>query len=176
MLPGATVPEVAGPDTGAPALAQDDGSLVLPPKDVLVKFAGHLNSGGKADAATFGGNEFSEQVIARFNTDRRKLAAVATVSSNHTPDLQTIFSLRTDDGGAIVVGALTQKYTVAVKPGQPGAKVDPALAALAGGKVRFGKSFTRTAVEVVAFAVPKKGGGRIQVIAAQKGDIAAVAS
>ena len=176
MLPGATVPEVAAPDTGAPALAQDDASLAVTPKAVMTKFAAHLSSGGKADASLFKANEFSEQVVARFNSDRKRLAAVATVSSSHAPDLRTVFTLRTADGGAIVIGALTQKYTVAVKQGQPGAKVDPALAALANGKVQFGKSFTRTAVEVVAFAVPKRGGGPVTVIAAQKGDIAAVAS
>ena len=176
MLPGATVPEVAAPGTGAPALAQDDTSLAVTPKDVMTKFASHLSSGGKSEASLFKADEFSEQVIARYNTDRKRLAAAATVSSTHTPDLRTVFTLRTTDGGAIVIGALTQKYTVAVEQGQPGAKVDPALAALANGKVTFGKSFTRTAVEVVAFAVPKRGGGPVTVIAAQKGDIAAVAS
>ena len=176
MLPGATVPQVAAPDTGAPALAQGDSSLALSPKEVLTKFAAHLSSGGKADAATFKRNEFASQVVSRFNADKKRLAAAATVSSTHTPDLRTVFSLRTADGGAIVIGALTQKYTVAVKAGQPGAKVDPALAALAGGKVQFGKSFTRTAVEVVAFSVPKNGGEKAAtVVAAQKGDIAAAA-
>lgn len=176
MLPGATVPEVASPATGAEALAQDDDSLVMAPKDVLAKFATYLNTEGRTEGSAFKRNTFADQVVQRYLADRQKLKAVATVTSQHTPDLRTVFSLRTADGGAIVIGALTQKYTVAVKAGQPGAKVDPALAALAGGKVQFGKSFTRTAVEVVAFSVPKRGGGPVEVIAAQKGDIAAVAS
>jgi hypothetical protein len=176
MLPGATVPEVAPPDTGADALAQDDGSLAMAPKDVLTKFAAYLNSEGKTEGGSFKRNTFGDQVVQRFLQDQQKLRAAATVTSEHTPDLRTVFSLRTADGGAIVIGALTQKYTVAVKAGQPGAKVDPALAALAGGKVQFGKSFTRTAVEVVAFSVPKNGGEKAAtVIAAQKGDIAAAA-
>jgi hypothetical protein len=177
MLPGATVPEVASPATGAPALGQEDQSLALSPKDVLTRFATYLNTEGKTEGRTFRRNTFGDQVVQRYLGDRKKLAAVATVTSQHTPDLRTVFTLRTADGGAIVIGALTQRYTVAVKSGQPGAKVDPALAALAGGKVQFGKSFTRTAVEVVAFAVPKRGGeAAATVIAAQKGDIAAAAS
>jgi hypothetical protein len=176
MLPGATVPEVAPPGTGAGALAQDDDSLAMAPKDVLTKFADYLNSEGKTEGSSFKRSTFGDQVVQRYLSDREKLKAVATVTSQHTPDLRTVFSLRTADGGAIVIGALTQKYTVAVKAGQPGAKVDPALAALAGGKVQFGKSFTRTAVEVVAFSVPKNGGEKVAtVIAAQKGDIAAAA-
>jgi hypothetical protein len=176
MLPGATVPQVAGATVGAPALTQDDTTLVLPPRDVVAKFAAYLNSQGKQEGGTFQRNEFADQVISRFVNDRTKLKSAATVTSTHSPDLRAVFSLRTTDGGAIVVGALTQKYTVTVKRGQPGAKVDPALAALANGKVQFGKAFTRTAVEVVAFAVPKAGGGPVSVIAAQKGDVAAAAS
>jgi hypothetical protein len=176
MLPGATMPQVAPATTGAPALAQNDATLVQTPKDVVTKFATYLNSSGKQEAATYQRNEFADQVIARLAEDRKRLKAVATVTSIHQPDLRAVFSLRTADGGAIVIGTVSQKYTVAVKAGQPGAKVDPALAALAGGKVQFGKSFTRTAVEVVAFAVPKRGGGPITVFAAQKGDIAAAAS
>jgi hypothetical protein len=176
ILPGATVPEIGAGEAGAPALAQNDSSLALAPKDVLTKFAAYLNSAGTTENATFARNEFSDQVVDRFKDDKRKLAAAANVTSQHAPDLRTVFTLRTSDGGALVIGALTQKYTVAVKSGQPGAKVDPALAALANGKVKFGKSFTRTAVEVVAFAVPKRGGGAVRVVAAQKGDVGAVAS
>jgi hypothetical protein len=175
MLPGATMPEVAPATTGAPALTQGDATLVQSPKDVVTKFATYLNSSGTQEGTTFTRNEFADQVIQRLTEDRKRLKAAATVTSTHEPDLRAVFTLRTADGGAIVIGALTQRYTVAVKSGQPGAKVDPALAALAGGKVQFGKSFTRTAVEVVAFSVPKRGGGPITVFAAQKGDIAASA-
>jgi hypothetical protein len=176
MLPGATMPQMAPATAGAPALAQDDASLVQSPKDVVTKFATYLNSSGRQEGATFERNEFADQVISRLAEDRKRLKAAATVTSKHEPDLRAVFTLRTADGGAIVIGAVTQRYTVAVKAGQPGAKVDPALAALAGGKVQFGKSFTRTAVQVVAFSVPKRGGGPVTVFAAQKGDVAAAAS
>jgi hypothetical protein len=128
------------------------------------------------EGATFQRNEFADQVIARLAGDPQ--APQGRRHRDQHPRAGPAGRLHGAhrDGGAIVIGAVTQKYTVAVKAGQPGAKVDPALAALAGGKVQFGKSFTRTAVEVVAFAVPKRGGGPITVFAAQKGDVAAAAS
>lgn len=175
MLPGATLPETAAATNGAQALASNATGLEMSPRQVVEAFARYLNSSGKEGADDFAPNEFSDQVIKRLANDRKAQAGAATVTSTHTPDVQSVFALRTADGGALVIGQMTQKYTVKVKSGRT-VTVDPALGALAGGKTRFTKSFTRTATEVVAFGVPPRGTGPVNVIAAQKGDVSAVAA
>jgi hypothetical protein len=178
MLPGATLPEVAPSSTGAPVVSPDASGLVLAPKDVVPGYATYLNKRATAKGSeNFRRSTYSDQIVNRLLADQKGLKAVATVASTHSAVKGTPFALRTADGGALVIGALTQEYTIKVKKGKGKVGVtDPKLAALAGGKKEFGKSFTRTATEVLVFRVPPRGGGPITVIAAQKGDVKAVAS
>ena len=177
MLPGATLPEVAAPDSGAPVVAPDASGLVLAPKDVLPGYASYLNDAARAKGSdNFKRGTFSDQIENRLAADKKALKAVADVSSTHTVVTGDPLALRTKDGGALVIGALRQTYKITVKKGKGQVQVsDPDLAALDGGKKTFSKSFTRTAIEVLVFRVPPRGSGPITVIAAQKGDVAATA-
>jgi hypothetical protein len=177
MLPGATLPETAAATVGSAPVEPDAGGLVATPKEVLSGFAGYLNAGAKSTASKqFRRSVYSDQLLQRLAADRKALKAVATVSSTHTVGSSDPLSLRTADGGALVFGELKQEYVVTVKKGKGTVKVsDQDVAALAGGKTQFGKNFTRTAVEIVVFNVPPSGKGLITVIAAQKGDVKAVA-
>ncbi|MBT0772105.1 hypothetical protein KIH74_24390 [Kineosporia sp. J2-2] len=175
MLPGASLPETA---TDASVLGADTDGLLLSPKEALAGFAGYLNGEGKGDGAeNFRRSEYSDQLLQRLEADQKGLKEVATVSSKHVAVDETPLAMRTDDGGALVIGQLRQTYTVKVKPDSGKVKVkDADLAALAGGKdeLQFGKSFTRSAVEVVVLHVPAKDSKeRIRVVAAQKGDVEA---
>lgn len=171
LLPGATLPETAA---GSVQLAADADGLVLSPKEVLSGFAGYLNAGAKP-SEQFAAGVYSDQLTQRLAADTKALKAVATVSSRHRVGSAGPLAVRTADGGALVFGELQQTYTITVKKGKGTVDVsDKDLAALAGGKGKIKKSFTRTAVEIVVFDVPLRGKGSIAVIAAQKGDVKAV--
>jgi hypothetical protein len=178
MLPGATLPEVISSDTGAPVVSPDASGLVLAPKDVLAGYAEYLNKRALTpNSKNFRRSTYSDQILDRLAADQKALKAVATVTSTHSVVPGEPFALRTKDGGALVIGALSQEYKISVKKGKGTVGVSDAdLAALAGGKKSFSKSFTRTASEVLVFRVPPRGGGPITVIAAQKGDIEASAT
>jgi hypothetical protein len=176
MLPGATLPAVAAPTQGAPVLAGTDGTgLVSSPADALSRYADMLTRGAASpDAAAFATNTFTTQVSAQQQKDSTSLAKVAAVTSTHTaaPAPAPIFAVRTADRGALVIGQLNQKVSIVLKPGAGTVKVDdPDVAALAG-KSQFSKQVTRIATEVVALYLPPAGGGQIQVIAAEKADVA----
>ncbi len=175
MLPGATLPAVAPPATGAPVITADATGLVLAPKRVLSSYADYLNQSARSpDAKNFRRSTFSDQLSSTLIKDKKSLKAVADVTSTHTVVSGDPFALRTKDGGALVIGALTQNYTVTVKKGKGKVSItDSELSALSGGKKQFTKSFTRTAMEVLIFRVPASGSGPITLIAAQRGDIAA---
>jgi hypothetical protein len=173
LLPGASLP-----DTAQEALAEDADGLLLTPKEAIAGFAGYLNGEGKGKGAeNFRRSEYSDQLLQRLNADQEGLEQVATVSSKHAVAEEAPLAVRTDDGGALVIGRLRQTYTVTVKPDSGKVKVkDADLAALAGGKdeLQFSKSFTRSAVEVVVLHVPAKDSReRIRVVAAEKGDVEA---
>lgn len=177
MLPGATLPETAPPAVGAEMLPAGAPGLAATPEQVLGGFAAYLDAGAKATATRpFRRSAFSDEVVRQLAADRKELKQVATVSSRHTV-VGDPFAVRTKDGGALVVGRFEHRRVITVKKGKGTVKfADPALAALAGGKKQFKKKITRTAVEVVVFAVPPSGKGRITPIAAQKGDVKAVAT
>ncbi|GAA3619052.1 hypothetical protein GCM10022223_39840 [Kineosporia mesophila] len=175
MLPGASLPETT---TDPSMLTQDADGLLLAPKEAIEGFAGYLNGKGKGKGAeNFRRSEYSDQLLQRLEADEKALKEVATVSSKHVAVDENPLAMRTDDGGALVIGRLRQTYTVKVKSGSGKVKVkDADLAALAGSKdaLQFSKSFTRTAVEVVVLHVPAQDSKeRVRVVAAEKGDVKA---
>jgi hypothetical protein len=179
LLPGVTLPQVNSATTGAAAVSADSGGLVLAPKEVLSRFASYLNGGARTtSSAPFRRSVYSDQLLQRLAGDKKVAKKVGgTVSSTHSVVGGTSpLAVRTADGGALVIGELSQKYVVTVKKGKGSIKIDDAdLRALTGGKKSFSSSITRTALEVVVFSVPPRGKGQITVVAAQKGDVKATA-
>lgn len=175
MLPGASLPTVAAPASGAAVVAPDATGLVLTPRSVLTSYADYLNKNARSkDARNFRRSVFSDQLARALSKDITTLKSVANVTSKHTVIKGDPFALRTEDGGALVIGALTQDYTVTVKKGKGKVLIkDPDLAALSGGKKDVTKSFTRTAIEVLVFRVPRSGSGPITVMAAERGNVGA---
>jgi hypothetical protein len=175
LLPGASLPDLASPGTGTPLVDPDDGkSLVRPPSSVLSSYAQALMTG--STGGVFAPDQFREQVAGQAVHDRSSLGsgASANVTSVHRPTDDGLLALRTQDGGALVIGALEQLYRVTVL--QKGVvSLDPDLAALAG-VPRIGRRLQRTSVEVLAFHVPPAGRSTISVVAGAKTDISAIGS
>ena len=175
LLPGASLPDLASPTTGTPLAAPDDGKgLAHSPSAVLSGYAQALTAGSTGGG--FAPDQFREQVAGQAAADRRQLGAngSADLSSLHRPTSDGLLALRTQDGGALVIGALEQIYQVTVRP-NGAVSLDPDLAALAG-VPRIGRRLQRISVEIVAFHVPPTGSGTISVVAAAKGDVSAIGS
>ncbi len=176
MLPGATLPEAANTPSGVATLAPTGPGLNMTPAEVAARYADLLNRGRASDYRTaFADDDFRTQLNARLAADRKQIVAtaVATLTSTHSAVKGTGYTLRTVDGGALVIVELRQAYQVRVEPGRGAVKADPDLAALAGKEV-FSARLDRAAVEVLAFWVPSKGSSKpVRLIAASKGDVSA---
>jgi hypothetical protein len=175
MLPGARLPEVAPVGDGAPELSPDATGLVAGPKDVASQYADILTAGsGSRYARDFAPDVFREQVVRKVTGDRAKLLAVrGTVTSRHAVRMDPL-ALRTTDGGALVIVALTETYTVRLPAAAGSVKfADPVVAALAG-RSTFTSHVVQTSTELVAFSVPPESAReQIHVVAAAKTHISA---
>jgi len=81
--------------------------------------------------------------------------------------------LPTQDGGALVIGRVDQRYSVTVAPGRAAVRLDPQLAALTGRQV-VSRRLDRWSVEVLAFYVPKASrSAKVDLIAASRTDVVA---
>jgi hypothetical protein len=170
MLPGARLPEVAPVDYGAPELSPGVTGLVAGPRDVASRYADLLGAGsGSRDVKAFAPDVFREQVVHKVTGDRAKLLAVrGTVTSRHVVRADPL-ALRTTDGGALVIAALTETYTIRLPVAAGSVNVeDPVVAALAG-RSTFTSQVVQTSTELVAFSVPPAAArGQVQVVAAAK--------
>jgi hypothetical protein len=176
LLPGQSLPALTSPATGTPLVDPADGKgLVRSPSAVLSGYAQAITVGSTGGG--FAPDQFRQQVAGQAAADRRSLAvrATADVSSIHRPSTDGLLALRTQDGGALVIGALEQLYRVTVRPGKGQVSLDPDLAVLAG-VPRIGRRLQRTSVELLAFHVPPAGAGTITVVAAAKADVSAIGS
>ncbi len=176
MLPGATLPEAANTPSGVATLSPTGAGLSMTPAEVAARYADLLNRGrASAYLEAFADDDFRTQLNARLAADRKQIVAtaVATLTSTHTAVKGTGYTVRTADGGALVIVELRQAYQVRVEAGRGAVKADPDLAALAGKNV-FSTRLDRAAVEVLAFWVPSKGSTKpVRLIAASKGDVSA---
>jgi hypothetical protein len=178
LLPGASMPGLASPQTGTPVLAADAAQgLGLPPTQVLAQYGKALTTTTPGSQAQgFALDQFREQVAGQLAADRRTLGRIADVDTLHRPSADGLLALRTAEGGALVVAALEQLYEVRVRtPGRGVVTLDTDLAALAG-VPRVGHALQRTSVEMLAFHVPPAGKGQVTLVAAAKGDVSAVGS
>jgi hypothetical protein len=177
LLPGASLPDLASPTTGTPLVDPADGrGLAGSASSVLSAYAGALMTGSTGGG--FAPDQFREQVAGQAVADRRALGngRTAEVTSVHRPSDDGALALRTQDGGALVIGALEQLYRVTVPAGSGGTvSLDPDLAALAG-VPRIGRRLQRTSVELLAFRVPPAGRGAVSLVAADKEDVSATGS
>jgi hypothetical protein len=176
MLPGSTLPETAPVTVGSAPLAPGAAGLVRTPAEVMRRYTDLLNRG---DASPYQGDfapdAFRQELHQQLGADR---ATFRSAGAGEVTDLHRFapvgpFALPTQDGGALVIGRLDQRYRVAVAPGRTSVRLDPQLAALAARPI-ITTRLDRWSVEMVAFYVPKAGSsGKVTLIAASRTDVAA---
>ena len=124
LFPAVTLPAFPATDIGTEAVAPDDASLLVTPADAVARYMDVLTNGdASAFAAEFASDPLREQMAAQ----REKRSASATeIKGSYTlqfaPMDGALQTLRTSNGGALVVGAFTASETL---QGEQSAKISP---------------------------------------------------
>jgi hypothetical protein len=127
LVPGASLPPFAQPELGSAAVAPDDDtSLVRSPQDALAGYAEVLGKDADAKAAGAFDDDRLRQNLRTLATSQTSVADWAETKGkySYTAEVepsQGLRAVRTADGGALVLGALTG--TQAIEVGQEGAKI-----------------------------------------------------
>lgn len=124
LFPGVTLPAFPAATIGTEAVAPDDTSLLLSPAEAIAHYADVLTNGdASAYAAEFPTDPLREQMAAQ--REKRTASATeieGTYSLQFTPTDGVLQTLRTSDGGALVVGQITSTETL---QGEESAKISP---------------------------------------------------
>jgi hypothetical protein len=156
LFPSTTLPSFAAPTIGSEAVAPDDDSLLVTPTDAVAQYADVLNVGSSSSfAASFPDDSFRAQLAERAKVWNDALAPAAgkyTLTFTPDPD-QPVRSVRTADGGALVVGTMTSAESMTA---EDGAQVPPDTESV---KALFGSAGTTNVLkvgyrDVVAIYVP----------------------
>ena len=124
LFPGVTLPAFPATDIGTEAVAPDDTSLLLTPAEAVAHYADVLTNGDASPyAGEFGTDPLREQMAAQ--REKRTASATeikGTYSLQFSPTDGVLQTLRTSDGGALVVGQITSTETL---QGEESAKISP---------------------------------------------------
>lgn len=169
MGAGVQMPATAAPETGSAVLAPDEPGLLVTPTEALQQYADVLaNGAASAYAATFQPDTFRTSIEAARAATVAGVQAAGTATETYTPEPAPVVSLKTVDGGAIVVGQLTTVSTVTLTVAGGTIPIsDPFYAALTG-KPSAASNFVRTFTDVLVMYVPPAGStALVQLLAAE---------
>jgi hypothetical protein len=134
------------------------------------------NGAASAHAAAFAGDAFRTQILSEQDAERAAVAAFFAYQVAHTPRPDAVWSVRTEDGGAIVLAAFDVIRSFAVTAAGAKLPLPVDLAAMAGASEATQQA-TVTSLELVAFGVPPEGSEKpIEVLGGERGVLAATAS
>lgn len=181
MAGGATLPLTGGTDTGAAVLADDAPGLVATPVEALAAYGDVLTKGGGSpSAASFAQSTFTDTVGAVQAQTAKSLtvdcAGCFGYSVTHIPRTGEVWSFGTEDGGALVVGALDSTMRITANNGYK-MNLQPEFQAMSGAaQITVAGTFQH--VEVVALHVPPDGADdpTIKVVAVDRVPVAAAVS
>ena len=156
LLPGSTFPPLTQRDAAVqavPAAADDSGGLVSSPRQVLADYADVLTKGEASEHyAGFAQGAFTDTVLAEQDQQEAASGRFADFSVVHTPREDVLWSLRTADGGAVVVGVIDAVRTLAANAEGVTLNASPEVAALGGAPTSTKQSVTTA--ETVAVVIP----------------------
>ncbi|MEN9621004.1 MAG: hypothetical protein RL499_1197 [Actinomycetota bacterium] len=153
-------PEVAPASIGAPLLPSNTPLLSVTPDDVAVGYADLLLTGEESeffDLFQAEGDTLVEQIGAAAKAARRAaLPSTAAIAFSNAVGENEIFSLVTNDGGALVMLTITE--TERVTPTEAGAAVNaPAAVAALAGRAQSTTGIEATYGLQILFSVPPVG-------------------
>lgn len=171
---GIDMPMVANELVGAEGVSPDDDSLVMTPAEALSLYAKVLTSGGGADPDDkLADDPFTASRHDDIQTERTMLNEgvdqdeAATIREKYTVHEDEFAGLRTDDGGALVMGTLKSTRKVAVKERATVRVSEDNLYAKVIGTREFTSEYLREYGTHVALFIPSaEAGGPVQPIGA----------
>lgn len=121
IYPGTSLPALAAAEKSSPAVAPDDASsLLMAPADAVAQYVDVLTMGADSTfAASFTPDQFAQTMVqAREAQVQAAATANGTFTSTFAVDAgQPVHAVATSDGGALVMGALTQTDSIAIEEG-----------------------------------------------------------
>lgn len=163
---GIEMPMVPDQRVGSEPVAIDDAGLLMTPAEALALYAKVLSDGDGADPEDkLAPNPFQTVTHERIQAERAELNAgverdeAATIKEVYTVKEGEFAGLRTDDGGAIVMGTLTSTRTVDVKNRATVSYEQDNKYTRLIGKKDFTDSYVRTYGTTVAMYVPPADAG-----------------
>lgn len=111
MLPSSTTPTFPGAEIGTAFVTPDQAGLIATPTEVLGWLANVINSPEDEHAGSFLSDSYRDRVTQEVNELRSAAQAAGEVSSTWAPG-EIVFGVGTADGGALVMGTLTNTLTV----------------------------------------------------------------
>ncbi|WP_193104079.1 hypothetical protein [Brachybacterium sp. FME24] len=171
---GIEMPSVPNEVVGAEKVALDAEDLVMAPAAALELYAAVLTDGDRANPdGLLAADPFQTERHKQIQTERTELNGgvekdeAATIRETYAVKEEEFVGLRTDDGGAIVIGTLLSTRTVSIKDGATMRYGDDNLYTKVIGKKEFTKEYIRKYGAHVALFIPAKDSGEpIQPIAA----------
>jgi len=127
LLPGVTMPQFAEADLGSAAVAEDDTSLKTTPKDAIQQYASVLS----VDKKSKYNDNFADDDLRQFFRDYGKLQVNAinkeecdgAFKVGYEPTKSPVKAVRTADGGALVMAAMSSTETITAK--EEGCEIGP---------------------------------------------------
>ncbi|WP_245605894.1 hypothetical protein [Promicromonospora kroppenstedtii] len=127
LLPGVTMPQFAEADLGSAAVAADDESLKETPETVIKQYASVLT----VDKDSKYAGNFADDDLRQFFRDYGKLQVDAINKEDckgafevaYEPTKDPVKSVRTADGGALVMAAMISKETITAR--EEGCEIGP---------------------------------------------------
>ncbi len=182
MLPAATLPLAEPLRVGVPVPALDEaGDLMMSPAEAAAAYADLLSKGAASEfAASFAEDSFRTQVVTSQDAERKALTVTCkgcfTYAAAHVVRPEQVWAFGTQDGGALVVAAMTGATSFKVAARGSKANLNPEYAALAGTKTASTQG-DFTYVEVVGMYIPPSSAdGTVQVLAGQRVPLSGKAS
>jgi len=171
---GVEMPMVANELVGADPVGPDTEGLLMTPKEAMALYAKVLTDGDSADPDDLlAENPFQTTAHANIQAERKALNAgvewdeAATIRETYEVKEEELLGLRTDDGGALVLGTLTSRRKVTIKDGATMRYEEDNAYTKVIGKKEFTSEYIRNYGTHVALHIPSKdAGGAIQPIGA----------
>jgi hypothetical protein len=175
LVPGATLPATPSNARGASVLSPTVPGLVATPKNAVKDLAALMQT-GRSGKTRFARSQVVSDVRTNAAGQAKDVAKVATFRQRHVVDPEAPRTIRTADGGALVVAAIVRTDTFSVRDGAGSITPPPAYRALAKGVKKITESATVTTVQVVAVVLPVAGQGKARLVGFTETPVAVKAS
>jgi hypothetical protein len=176
QVAGVDMPTVPSAEVGSDAVGAETDDLLMKPADAFELYASVLAWGnGKDKKDQLADDPFKSNTHEQIQQERKELNTgvekdeVGTIREIYTPVDDEIAGLRTEDGGAIVLGTLTSERTVKIKDGAKVSYAEDNIYTRIIGTRTFTSEYVREYGTTVALYIPPKGSdAKIQPIGATR--------